>query len=102
MNSFVATYILMRAGMDVRVLIWTFTIYFSSPKHKVNDKALMVSYCDRPLSVVVRASYAVRRASAFILKHLLWNRSLDIYQTSQEGSMGGPLPQWFKLFQFVA
>ena len=62
----------------------SFKYIFSSPEHKV----LMVSYCDRPLSVVRR------RPSTFLLKHLLlWNHSLDFDKTSQEWSLGGPLPK---------
>jgi len=54
--------------------------------------------CDRLLSVVV-----VPRPSTFLLKHLiLWNRSLDFDQTSQEWSLGCSLPQLFKPFQLIA
>ena len=76
---------------------------FSSPEHKV----LRVSYCDRPLSVVRRPSSVVRKlfylnifSSETTL--LLWNHSLDFDQTSQEWSLGGPLPKLFKWFWLVA
>jgi len=65
------------------------------------------------------SSCVVRRLSFVLLKHLLlWNRSLDFDQTSQEWSLGnrsldfdqtsqewslgGPLPKLFKPFQLVA
>jgi len=55
----------------------------------------------RPSSVVRRPSCVVRKL--FLLKHLLlWNRSLDFDQTSQEWSLGGPLPKLLILFQLVA
>ena len=63
--------------------------FFSSPVHTV----LRVSYCDRPLSVVRRRPSSVN----FLLKHLLlWNCSLDFDETTQEWSLGGPLPKLFK------
>jgi len=68
--------------------------FFSSPKHKV----LRVSYCDRPLSDVV---FLVSSVNFFTSTSLLWNRSLDFDQTSQEWSLGGPLPKLLKPFQWV-
>ena len=81
-------------GVNWRCLI------FSSPEHKM----LMVSYCDRPLSVVRRrAACDVRHASTLILKHLLlWNRSFDFDQTSQEWFLCVPLPKLLKPFQLAA
>jgi len=64
---------------------------FSSPEHKV----LKVSFCDGPLSVV-------HASINNFFKQLLRNHSLDFDKTSQEWSLGGPLPKLFKLFQLVA
>jgi len=74
---------------------------FSSPDHKV----LKVSFCDGPWSVVHRPSvYAcVRPWFNNTFKQILFlNRSLDFDQTSQERSLGDPIPKLFKPLQLIA
>jgi len=75
--------------------LW-FIIYFSSHEHTVPK----VSYCDVPLSVVHRPS--VRPSTISLKKLLLWNRSLDFDQISQEWSLGVSVPQLFTPFRLVA
>jgi len=72
------------------------SVLFTSPE----DNVLKVSFYDGPLSIV----YLCVRSpmSQYFFKQLLWNRSLDFDQTSQEWSQGGPLPKLFKPFQLVA
>jgi len=48
-------------------------------------------------------SFVARRSSIFLLKRLLlWNRFMDFDQTSQDWSLGSPLPKLFKWFSLVA
>ena len=77
--------------------------FFSSPEHKV----LMVSFCDRPMSVVRRASSIVRRLSCVVrrascvvhnfFKHLLpLNHWANPDETWQGCSLDKALPKLFK------
>ena len=62
---------------------------FSSPERKV----LMVSFCDRPMSVVRRVSCVVHN----FFKHLLLlNHSANLDETWQGYSFGEALPKLFK------
>ena len=62
---------------------------FSSPEHK----ALMVSFCDRPMSGVRRPSCVVHN----FLKHLLLlNHWANLDETWQGCSLGEALPKLFK------
>ena len=70
--------------------------FFSSPEHKV----LMVSFCNRPMSGVRRASSVVRRPSCVVhnfFKHLLLlNQWANLDETWQGCSLGEALQKWFK------
>ena len=71
---------------DVIVIVKGF-ILFSSPEHKV----LMVSFCDRPMSGVRRAS------STISFKHLLLlNHWANLDETWKGCSLGEALPKLFK------
>ena len=59
----------------------TLSHVFSSPEHKV----LMVSFCDRPMSVVYN-----------FFKHLLLNHWANLDETWQGCSLGEALPKFFK------
>ena len=64
-------------------------LVFSSPEHKV----LMVSFCDRPMSGVRRASSVVHN----FFKHLLLlNHWANLDETWQGCSLGEALPKLFK------
>ena len=70
-----------------RIVPWV--TLFSSPEHKV----LMVSFCDRPMSGVRRASSGVHN----FFKHLLLlNHWANLDETWQGCSMGEALPKLFK------
>jgi len=72
--------------------------FFSSPEHEVLKWAFVILQC---LASGVRA--CVRACvNNFFKQHLLWNRLLDFYQTSQEWSLGGLLSKLFKPFHLVA
>ena len=63
--------------------------FLSSPEHEV----LMVSFCDRPMSVVCRASSVVHN----FFKHLLLlNHWANLDETWQGCSLGEALPKLFK------
>jgi len=62
----------------------------------LEHKVLRVSYCDRPLFVVIRrASFGVRKL--FYL-NIFSSETTHWILTSQECSLGGPLSKLFKLF----
>ena len=64
-------------------------LIFSSPEHKV----LMVSFCDRPMSVVRHPSCIVHN----FFKHLLLlNHWANLDETWQGYSLGEALPKLFK------
>ena len=63
-------------------------LLFSSPEHKV----LMVSFCDRPMSVVRRRSCVIHN----FFKHLLLNHWASLNETWQGCSLGEALPKLFK------
>ena len=68
---------------------WRGHIVFSSPEHKV----LMVSFCDRPMSGVRRASSVVHN----FFKYLLFlNHWANFDETRQGCSLGKALPKLFK------
>ena len=71
-----------------------FDSIFSSPEHK----ALRVSYCDRPLSVVHRALSVVRQLCYL---NIFSSKTAHWILTKLEWSLGGPLPKFFKPFQLV-
>ena len=60
----------------------------SSPEHKV----LMVSFCDRPMSVVRRPLCVAHN----FFKHLLLNHWASLDETWQGCSLGKALPKLFK------
>ena len=71
-----------------------YTVYiFSSPEHKVGE-LLWPAF--------VRCVSSVMHIIFYLNIFSFWNRSLDFDQTSQEWSLGGPLPKLFKLYQLVA
>ena len=64
-------------------------LVFSSPEHKV----LMVSFCDRPMSVVHRASSVLHN----FFKHLLLlHHCTNLDETWQGCSLGEAVPKLFK------
>ena len=66
-----------------------FMYIFSSPEHEV----LMVSFCDRSMSVVRRASCVVHN---FFNHLLLLNHWANLDETWQGCSLGEALPKLFK------
>ena len=67
------------------------------------SRRLKVRYCDHSPSVVVGGGGGVVIHPSTIFKqHLLLNHLLEFDQTSQEGSLVGPLSKLFKWFQSIA
>ena len=86
-----------RLGFSRLWFLWFLNEFLLSlPEHEV----LMVSFCNRPMSVARCPSCAVRRPSCFVhnlFKHLLLlNHWANLNETWQGCSLGEALPKLFK------
>ena len=97
--GFVCFLFLLVSGKGCGLWLWH-SLDFSLSFLAHLSRRLKASYFDHQPSVVV-LRLSVRPFTIF-KQHLLLNHLLEFDQTSQELSLVGPLPKFFKWFRFIA